>query len=88
MDVDIDKMSVHKALIDSGSEICCIAEKLVSDLDLPKVKQIRISGLQGQARVVDVVKLKVKPVNPEPDSFVNISPPIHAWFAVVPGINE
>ena len=88
MDVDISKLSVHRALVDSGSEICCIAQHLVNDLNLPIVKQIRVSGLHGQSKVVDVVRLKVKPVNPEPDKLVNVAPPIQAWFAVIPDSNE
>jgi Zinc knuckle len=88
MCVDIHKLSTQKALVDSGSEICCIGEGLLKGLSIPTVKQIKLSGLQGQSRVVDVVKLHIKPVKPEHEQCVNIAPTIQAWFAVVPDSSE
>ncbi len=80
---DLPKM---EALIDSGSEICCIDSKYVKELSLPVERRVKLSGLRGQASTVDVVKLKVKKVTP--DNQVNIAPPVHVWFAVVPELNE
>jgi Zinc knuckle len=73
------------ALIDSGSEICCIDSKYIKGLSLPVETKVKLSGLRGQASTVDVVKLKVKKVTP--DNQVNIAPPVHVWFAVVPELN-
>jgi hypothetical protein len=47
----------------------------------------RLSELCGQPALVDVVRLNLKPVVEEPNC-VNIAPAVHAFFAVVPGLNE
>jgi hypothetical protein len=77
----------HRALIDSGSNVCCINAAIVKHKYLPVVKQIYLSGLCGQPTLVDVERLHIKPVVEEPDC-VNIAPAVHAFFAVVPGLNE
>jgi hypothetical protein len=86
IDVVINDLLKHSALIDSGSEVCCISAELIKGLDIPVEKQIKISGLKGKADQVDVVKLHVK--LPLPDGQVNIGPQVCVWFAVVPGLNE
>lgn len=77
------------ALADGGANYCVIDRDLVKDLNLPVVKQVRLSGLQGQAGRVNVVKLHVKPMMAASSGgTVNIAPPVKVWFAVVPGLNE
>ena len=82
----IENLAAHKALVDGGAEVCCIDANLVRHLKLPVAKQIKLSGLLGAAGCVDVVRLHVKPVT-QP-GMVNIAPPIHVWFAVIPNLNE
>jgi len=74
-------------LIDGGSEICCISETLIQQLNAPVVKQLRLSGLSKQSDMVNVVRLHVKPVAGE-KHMVNIAPSVRVWFAVVPGLHE
>ena len=86
-DVEIKHLSRYRALIDSGSNTCCINANLIKDNALPVVKQIYLSGLSGQPTLVDVVRLHLKPVIDEPKC-INVAPAVHAFFAVVPGLNE
>ena len=88
VDVKIENLPTQKALIDGGSEICCIRSELIGDMNLPVCKQVNLSGLRGKSDMVNVVRLHVKPVSNECDSVVNIAPSIRVWFAVVPGLNE
>ena len=88
VDVIIDKLPNQKALVDGGSQICCINGELIDHLKLPADKQVRISGIQGEPNTVDVVRLHVKPAPSKNTSVVNIAPAIRVWFAVVPGLNE
>ena len=87
VDVNIESLPSQAALIDGGSEICCINETLVQNLNVPVHKQVRISGLNQQSDLVNVVRLHVNPVNKEPH-LVNIVPSVRVWFAVVPGLHE
>lgn len=80
-------MSVHRTLIDIWSEICCISEQLVRGLNTPIVEQVKLSGLQGRASVVNVMKQQVKLAVPD-ENHVNIVLAVTVWFAVVPGLNE
>jgi hypothetical protein len=77
--VEIKKLSKHRALIDSGSNVCCVNAELVREKSLPGVKRIYLSGLCGQPTLVDVVRLHLKPVMDEPDC-VNVAPAIHAFL--------
>ena len=87
--VRIDGLPEQRALVDSGSEICCINRDLVQHLNLPIIKQIRISGLRSQFNVVDVVRLHLKtPISNDDGHIVNIAPTIRVWFAIVPELNE
>jgi hypothetical protein len=88
VDVKIDGLPEQKALIDGGSEICCIKADLVNDLNLPVCKQVGLSGLDGKSNIVNVVRLHVKPACNTNESIVNIAPSIRVWFAVVPELNE
>ena len=88
VDVVVDKLPKQKALVDGGSQICCINRELVEHLNMPADKQVRISGIQGEPNTVDVVRLHVKPAPSANNSVVNIAPTIRVWFAVVPGLNE
>jgi hypothetical protein len=88
IDVTIEGLPVQKALIDGGSEICCINSEVIRHLNLSASKQVRLSGLSGKSNVVDVVRLHVKPALQSDESIVNIAPPVRAWFAVVPDLNE
>ena len=88
VDVLIEDLPVQKALIDGGSEVCCIKADLVRHLNLPAGKQVHLSGLSGKSNIVDVVRLNVKPALESDNSVVNIAPPVRAWFAVVPELNE
>jgi hypothetical protein len=86
--VTIQGLPVQKALIDGGSEICCSSSDVIRHLNLLASKQVRLSGLSGKSNVVDVVRLHVKPALQSDESIVNIAPPVCAWFAVVPDLNE
>ena len=88
VNIRIDGLTDQKALIDGGSEICCINSNLIEHLNLPVCKQVSLSGLSGQSGVVNVVRLHVKPASNEHDNVVNIAPTIRVWFAVVPNLNE
>lgn len=77
-----------KALVDGGSMHCVISEDLVKHLSLPVVKQVHLSGLQGQADIVNVVRLHVNPVTDSSTSVVNIAPSVKCFFAVLPNSNE
>ena len=88
VDVNIEGLPQQKALIDGGSEICCISDSLVNHLKLPVCKQVLLSGLQGKSDIVDVVRLHVKPVSTVQSGIVNIAPTVRVWFAVVPELNE
>jgi hypothetical protein len=85
--VEIKNLSKHRALIDSGSNVCCVNAELVKEKSLPVGKRIYLSGLCGQPTLVDIVRLHLKPVMDEPGC-VNVAPAIHACFTVVPGLNE
>jgi transposase InsO family protein len=86
VDVDIENVAARKALLDGGAEVCCIDANLVKHLNLPVVKQIRLTGLSGAGDRADVIRLHVRPAQ---DCInVNIAPPIHVWFAVINGLNE
>ena len=87
MDIVIRHRATHKALIDSGFEICCVARNLVKGLDVPVVKQVKMSGLQGGGGVADVIRLQVKPSHSQVGC-VNVAPSVNVWFAVVPYLNE
>ena len=88
VDVSIESLPVQKALIDGGSEICCVNSDLIKHLNLPVSKQVRLSGLSGKSNVVDIVRLHVKSTCDDNKSVVNIAPPVRVWFAVVPDLNE
>jgi ribosomal protein L21E len=78
-----------KALVDGGSMHSVISQNLVSHLQLPVVKQVHLSGLQGRPDIVDVVTLHVKPViDKQQAGIINIAPSVKVWFAVVPNLNE
>ena len=83
VDVNIEHLPKQKALIDVGSEICCINSELIRDLNIPVSKQVNVSGLRSKSSAVDVVRLHVKPAYNECCSMVNIGPSIRVWFAVV-----
>jgi hypothetical protein len=85
-DVCIEQVTDQKALIDSGSEICCIDSKYVKHLKLPVVNKVKLSGLRGKGENRDVVLLKVR--KPTPPNQINIAPPVYVSFAVVPELNE
>ena len=87
VDIAIEGLPRQTALIDGGSEICCISETLIQQLNAPVVKQLRLSGLSKQSDLVNVVRLHVKPVAGE-KHMVNIAPSVRVWFAVVPGLHE
>ena len=87
VDVDIEGLPQQKALIDGGSEMCCINDSLVNHLRLPVSKQVRLSGLHGKSDVVDVVRLHAKPVSTIQSGTVNIAPTVRVWFAIVPKQN-
>jgi hypothetical protein len=55
--IDVKNLCKYRALIDSGSNVCCINAEIVRDKSLPVVKQIYLSGLCGQPTLVDVVRL-------------------------------
>ena len=85
VDVNIERLPSQAALIDGGSEICCINETLIQNLNVPVHKQVRISGLNQQSDLVNVVRLHANPVIKEPH-LVNIAPSV--CFAVVSGLHE
>ena len=87
VDVKIEGLPQQTALIDGGSEICCINETLIQHLNVSVVKQLRVSGLSKNADLVNVVRLHVNPVA-EGKHWVNIAPSVRVWFAVVPGLHE
>ena len=87
VDVHIENLPVQSALIDSGSNICCIRAELVSDKNIPIIHQISLSGIGGESRCVNVTRLGVKPIS-ENSHVVNIAPLIRAWFAIVPNLSE
>ena len=86
--VNIEGIDQQSALVDGGSEICCINSKLVEPIDVPVQKKISILGLKGESTVVDVVFLRIKPGGETNDRLVNICPMMKVWFAVVPDLNE
>ena len=87
VDINIEGLPRQTALIDGGSEICCINEMLIQNLNVPVVKQLHISGLNKQSDLVNVVRLHVGPVSQE-KHVVNIAPSVRVWFAVVPSLHE
>jgi hypothetical protein len=78
IELSIECLPVQKALIDGGSEICCINSDVIKHLNLPASKQVRLSGLCGKSNVVDVVRLHVKPALHDNASIVNIAPTVRA----------
>ena len=62
-----------------------ISKSVVNHLQLPVVKQVHLSGLQGRPDIT----LHVKPVvDRQQASVINIAPSVRVWFAVVPDLNE
>jgi hypothetical protein len=88
VDVNIEHLPKQKALINGGSEICCINSELIRDLNVLVCKQVNVSGLRGKSNAVHVVRLNVKPASNECCSMVNIGLSTRVWFAVVPQLNE
>ena len=78
-----------QALVDGGSMHSVISKSVVYHLQLPVVKQVHLSGLQGRPDIMDVVTLHVKPVAERQQAgVINIAPSVRVWFAVVPDLNE
>ena len=73
VDIKIEGLPQQTALIDGGSEVCCINETLVQHLNVPIVQQLRLSGLSKQSDLVNVVRLHVNPVL-DGKHLINIAP--------------
>ena len=70
------------ALNDSGSEICLINSKLISDLDVSTQGQVKIRNVIGSTVIADLVTLQMKP---HPGvGYKNIAPYIPVVFATCP----
>ena len=63
-------------------------KSLIEHLNLPTQKQVRLTGLNGQADVVDVIRLYLRPVTDSSTGLINIAPAVRVWMAVVPDLNE
>ena len=88
VNVNIDNLPVQSALVDGGSNICCIREELIKGLNAPVVHRVYMAGARGGSQLVDVVRLNVRPSTDDDPQIVNIAPPVRVWFAVVPQLNE
>jgi len=78
------------SLIDGGAEYNCARDDLIRPLDLPVVKQIAVKGLNGQAMIVDVVRLRLKGSQADQDKKgeVNYAPDVRIWAALIKDLNE
>ena len=52
--INIEGLGPHRALVDSGAEVCCLRGALAQNLQLPTHRQIRVVGMNGHAEVANV----------------------------------
>ena len=62
IEVQINNQMEEKALIDSGAEVCCVAGEVVRNLKVPVSGKLWVTGLDQNAKEVDVVCLQLKPI--------------------------
>src|SRR6218665_1563600 len=55
--INIENLGPHRALVDSGAEVCCLRGALAQNLQLPIHRQIRVAGMNGHAEVANVVRV-------------------------------
>jgi len=87
IDIANEGLRQQTALIDGGSEICCISEALIQHLNVPVVKQLYLFGLSKQSDLVNVIRLHIKPVAGK-KHVINVASSVRVWFAVVPCLHE
>ncbi|ESO12101.1 hypothetical protein HELRODRAFT_158526 [Helobdella robusta] len=83
--VQVQEKQFCDSLVDSGAEVCCISKKLFDALNLERMGQLRIVGLDGQSRKVDAtwvtVTLQIKHCEV-------IAPSVEVWCAIIPDTLE
>src|SRR6218665_1930876 len=88
VNVNIEGLGPQRALLDSGSEVCCVKRALVEHLQLPIHRQIRVIGMNGQAETAHVVRVHARPVLDGAPGLVNIAPAVRIWMASVEGLSD
>ncbi|ESO06191.1 hypothetical protein HELRODRAFT_160345 [Helobdella robusta] len=73
------------ALVDSGAEVCCISKKLFDALNLERMGQLRIVGLDGQSKKVDATWVTV---TPQIKHCEVIAPSVEVRCAIIPDAHE
>src|SRR6218665_1822855 len=86
--INIEGLGPHRALVDSGAEVCCLRGALAQDLQLPIHRQIRVVGMNGHAEVANVVRVHARPMVAETRGLTNVAPAVHIWMASVDGLAE
>jgi len=86
--INIEGLGPHRALVDSGAEVCCLRGALAQDLQLPIHRQIRVVGMNGHAEVANVVRVHARPMVAETRGLTNVAPAVRIWMASVDGLAE
>ncbi|ESN94688.1 hypothetical protein HELRODRAFT_164571 [Helobdella robusta] len=87
IEVNINDEIDQKALIDSGSEICCISEEISYQLKLQPVDTIAIKGIGQHFDHTKGVWIQIKPTCKDKTQ-TNIAPVVKIYCAIVPKLCE